>query len=328
MLWTRAVTGPGITLGYAGSLRLLQVIGVVGGLTLFGVLLRRFAGMGDGAARRLNDTAIRFTLPVGIFVAMHDAALDASALGAPAIGWLVTLLLLALGWVIARALGMNRRVSATFVLAATFGNTGFIGYPAVVALFGEEWLPQAVLIDQIGPGALAVTFGAFLAASASTRTDEPFRWQVELARVIRFPPLIALVAGVLWRALNLPAFPSSVSDPLLAFGALTVPLVMVAFGLLIRAGELRRALPSASGVVVLRLVVSPLATLLLGMALGLPPGPMAVATVQLAMPTMMLTLMLAVRYDLEPKLAAAYILATFVVSAFTLPLWVLFLGGM
>lgn len=315
------VSGPELTVGYEGSFRLIQVIAIIGALTLSGALARRIWGFGDRSAQRLNNTVIGFTLPIGIFVAMHNAPLAASDLLAPAVGWIVTLLLMGLGWVLTRILRLERRMAATFVLTATFGNTGFLGYPAVVALFGEKWLPQAVLIDQIGPGALAVTLGAFIAAHASTRPDDPFRWRTEAARILRFPPLLGLAAGSMWRLAGVPPLPEAMTGPLRLVGALTVPLVMVAFGLLIRADELRRALPTAGWVMGLRLVVSPLATLLLCTALGLEPGPTSVATIQMSVPTMMLTLVLAVRYGLEPKLTAAYILATFVVSTVTMPLW-------
>lgn len=301
-------------------LRLLAVIAMVALLTLVGTGLRRWLGWGDKAARRLNNLVLNFTLPVGIFVSMHNAQLGFSALKAPAAGWILTLLLLGLGWLLAGRFKLERRLAVTFMLTATFGNTAFLGYPAVVALFGEKWLPQAMLIDQLGSGALAVTLGAFIAASAATRPDDPFRWQVEIARILRFPPLLALGAGSLWRLTGVPALPDSLTVPMRLFGTLTVPVVMVAFGLLIRADALRQAFPSAYGVIALRLVISPLLMWGLCLLLGVDLGTAKVATLQMSVPTMMLTLMLAIRYDLEPQLTAAYILATFVVSMVTMPL--------
>lgn len=318
---------PTSVLGYAGTVRILEVIGVMAALTLVGWLLRRRFGLGGAAARRINDWVLNATLPVAIFTAMHAAPVDAGSLWAPLLTSVATVLVLVAAEGLGRVLRLERKARATFALAATFGNTGFIGYPVVVALFGEAWLPQAVLIDQIGPGAMAVTLGAYVAANASVSPQSRFAWREELRRVLLFPPLIALVVGATWRLLELPAAPRVLELPLQVFGAATVPLVMVAFGILLEAGALRSALGLAALVGLLRLVVSPVATLGLSAAAGLPPIPTAVATLQLAMPTMMFTLVLALRYELRPRLAAAFIFATMAASVVTLPLWVLALGA-
>lgn len=311
--------------GDMATIRMLEVIAVMAGMTLVGVALRRLGWMGTPAAHRMTRAIINVTLPVGVFVSLHAADLDAGALRAPVVATLVTVALMLLGWFAGGWLRLSRQDRASFVLAATFGNTMFMGYPVVVALLGEEALPQAVVTDQLGPGALVITVGAFFAAHAS-RSGGGFSWWAEFRHLLMFPPLVALAVAVGWRLMDLPHLAGPAASAARLVGASTVPLAMVSFGLLLNTGSLRQALLPAAAVTGLRLFVSPALTLLFAHLLALDPRTTASATLQLAMPTMMFTLVLALRYDLVPKKAAAYIFATMVASIVSLPLWVALLG--
>ena len=109
-------------------------------------------------------------------------------------------------------------------------------------------------------------------------------------------------------------------------GLLTVPLVMVAFGLVLRLGALTHVRKEAFFVGLLRLVVAPLLALVASRLVGLEDWRTSVVTLQAATPTMMFTLVLATRYGLDVERSAGFITATMVASAVTLPLWAAILG--
>ena len=159
-----------------------------------------------------------------------------------------------------------------------------------------------------------------LAMSATAGREVP--WRQELLALLRFPPLVALLAAILWRLAGLPHVPPMVDAALGLVSALTVPIVMISLGLVVRLGAMGRGWRLALLVAGLRLVVSPLLALGFCRAFGMAPLSTAVTTVELGMPTMMFTLMLAIRCGLDVDLSAAFVTTTLLGSLVTLPAWV------
>lgn len=307
--------------------RILVVLAVMSAFAGGGLGLRRLGWATPAAAPRLNAMALNVTVPAGVFLALHVFPVDRSLLGAPALMALLTFALWGLAELAGRALRLDARSRAVFVLAVTFGNTAFVGFPVVKAVLGDEGLSHAVLVDQVGAEPLAFTLGAIIAAAGAASVGERARWKRELVALLAFPPLWALGAGLAWSALGWPPLPEGLQVVLRWVSAGTVPLVMVALGLLVRAGALAKVGRAASAMAVLRLVVSPLLALVAARLTGLADLPTKVLTLESGMPTMMFTLVLVTRAGLDAELAAAFITASLLGAVVALPAWVAALGG-
>lgn len=301
---------------------ILQILVVMAALTLVGVGLRRW--LTGAHAARLNDVALKVTLPAAIFLSVHRLRLDAAVLVAPALFFVTTLLVWLIAEAVARQLALDAKAHATFVLSAVFGNIIYIGYPMAAALHGEAGLAQAILVDQVGLEPLAFTLGPLLAARGGA--PGTFSWRAQLAGLLRFPPLVAFAAGLMWNVGGLPPWPPAGQWLLRAAGLATVPLVMLAFGLVLRFGALRQVMKEAVGVGLLRLVVAPGLALVASRLVGLEDWRTSVVTLQAATPTMMFTLVLATRFGLDVERSAGFITATMLASAITLPVWAALLG--
>lgn len=299
----------------------LAIILPMAGFTLAGAFLRRRGLVGPDTAAKLNWFVLALTLPAGIFEALHVFALGAKALKPPAVVAVLTFVLWGLAAAASRLLRLTRGQAAVFQLAVIFANTAYIGFPVIALLYGREGLAQAVLIDQLSAKPLAFTLGAFLAAHGASDAAQPIAWRAELRALLMFPPLLALAAGLLWQFAGLPPLPEPIRAGLRGLSVLTVPLVMIALGFVIRLGALRTALGAALVVVALRLVVSPALALGAGKLLGLEQQALAVTTLESGMPTMIVTLVLALRYRLDVELCAALITVTMIAGCVTLPLW-------
>ena len=141
-----------------------------------------------------------------------------------------------------------------------------------------------------------------------------------LLRVVKFPPLWALVLGFTVMPAQPPAWLAGglqrLSDALL-------PLAMLTIGLSVRLSLPREELkPLASGLL-LKLALMPALAMALVPLLGLH-GAMARATVlESAMPPMVTAGALAIAHGLAPRLAAAMVGYGVLLSLLTLPLWAL-----
>lgn len=299
---------------------MLNVIGIMLGFTVVGLLLRRFGLVRPERAATLNRLALSVTLPAGIFRSLHAFPMDRSALGPPLVSDLVSFLFIGVGWGVARLLKLSRGHTVVFILSIVFSNTAFMGFPFIAAVYGQTGLPHAVLVDQLGMEPLVFTLGSAMAIGATAGRVVP--WRQELLALLRFPPLLTLAAAITWRLVGLPHVPPLVDSALGLLSNATVPIVMISLGLVVRLGAMGRGWKLALGVASLRLVLAPLTAWGLCHAFGLTPLQTAVTTVELGMPTMMFTLMLALRYGLDVELSAAFVTTTLIGSIATLPVWV------
>lgn len=216
-----------------------------------------------------------------------------------------------------RLLGIDRQRQGVLLLCVALGNTSFVGYPMVRALLGEPALPYAVVYDQFGTFVLLSTFGLYVLASYGGGPRPGL--QQMLGRVLRFPPVWALVLGLTL----MPATPPHwLGQALQMLADAMLPLVMLAVGLSIELKLPRAELPALGYGLLLKLVVLPALALPLAWLFGLSPLALQASVLESAMPSMVTAAALAMMQGLAPRLAAALVAYGIVLSLITLPAWV------
>jgi malate permease and related proteins len=222
----------------------------------------------------------------------------------------------------ARHFALDKGTQAVLLLTAGLGNTSFVGFPLTQAYFGDEGLRIAVICDQMNFIALA-TLGVMTALNASHSADSGMKTMVR--GIIRFPSYLAFVA-----ALILPRFISfEPLNPLLTkLGATLVPLALFSVGLQMQFSEWRRELPSLSLGLIYKLLIAP--GLVLGAALAFQlKGIIGQTSVfEAAMAPMVTSAILAVEYQLNPRLSNLMVSVGLLISIATTGLWWLILRMM
>lgn len=282
-----------------------------------GYALRKAGVVRPEAAADVTQVVIWLTLPCLILASLHGAPLGGMDLAMPALGWALSIASVMLGWGLARALKLPPGRAGALILALAFGNTTFLGYPVIDGLFPPPapQLTLAILFDQLGATFAVNTLGV---AIASASAGIPVSVRALGGRLLRFPPLWALVVGL---ALHAAVLPVGLLGFLRTVGALTIPLMLLAMGTSLRFGLWRQAGGLVAIAAPIKLVVMPAAMFLVVTALGLPVPHRQAAVLEAAMPTMFYSLALAVAFELEVPLVVNTIVLTTLLSAFTLPLW-------
>lgn len=280
-----------------------------------GIILRHFGFVRREDARVLNAVIVYIGLPAFVFGAVHGATLTGEALGMIAIAWAVFAVLFAISLLAARLMRLPGPRAGGFILAASLGNTGFIGYPMAANVLGAAAVPFAVFYDVFGTVLQLVGVGM----PASRRFVGSARVDVltTLRELATFPALVAAVAALLVRPL---AVPIPVSDWLDLIASMVAPLVMLSVGISLRP---RTVANFATELVVLggvRLLVGPALVLLAERVVGLPQAVFETALLQSGMPTMMLTLAVGERLGLDDEFIASAVFVTTAASALTIPL--------
>jgi predicted permease len=277
----------------------------------------------EALRHELNRMAINFFAPALFFAAGAKASFNQELLSIPVIVGLSTLasLALAAGLMFLTPLGRNVAcpTRGAVVLAAGFGNVLFFGYPFLSAVYGAAGERYPVYADVLATTPLVWSVGVWIAWRCGDHGDKSNFLSVWL----RLPPVWAFAAGVLVNALGLPL--DALASAARWVGSATIPLMLFVLGLSIPWDDLRLTRPVAA-VLVLKLLVAPLIALLGVSALvGARTDPHTAAILEMAMPTMVVSIALADRFGLDIRTAGLALGWTSLAGIVTLPLWLMFL---
>lgn len=182
------------------------------------------------------------------------------------------------GWTVARAVGLDRRLIAVFVLSVTLMNAGNYGIPLNRFAFGAEGEARAMIFFVITV-AFSNTFGVFLASSGTVSTRRALR------NMLSVPLPYAVVAGFALNGLDI-TLPTPVARATSLLAQASVPAMLTVLGFQLSRAPLRvRALRAVLLAVGMRLALAPVIALPLVALLDLSGVGRQVALVQSSMPT-------------------------------------------
>nr|WP_242481902.1 AEC family transporter [Paracraurococcus ruber] len=233
--------------------------------------------------------------------------------------WLALLGGGALSLLLARLAGLDHpATTSVFQGGIRFNN--LMGFAITGALFGAAGTALgAVATGLIVPFVQTLTSLVF--ASGGGRGFSAGRAARQL---LLNPLLLACLAGFAISLLG--GLPPGIAPLMRTTGQASVALGLLCVGAALSPGALRGRLPLQLATCVIKLVLVPALTLLLGRALGLDPLPLAVALVFMALPTATTSYVMARAMGGDAPLMAALTTLEHLLSVVTLPLWILLLG--
>jgi hypothetical protein len=284
-----------------------------------GYLLRRSGRLPPAGADALNVVVVDVTLPALILATLNGRPLAWSAARAVLASAIALLAAFALALLLARALRLGRPARAAAALASSFSNTSFLGIPLILALYPRDPVaaPTAVVID-----AFITTLGLYTLGVAWARREGEGRAEptVSPLRGLVSPATVSVLVAL---ALNIAhvRLPDAIERPLLLLGNATAPLVFLALGMRLDLGALRGRARALVAIAAIKQLVAPAVALGAAIALGLRGSEAQVTVLESAMPTSMMSAVIAARYGCDGALGTAAVVTTLLLSAATLPLW-------
>ena len=295
-------------------------------LIFVGFLCRRADILGPNSTRELNRFVVYLALPALLFDIMAHTTWV--ALYQPRFIAAFTLsCFIIFALTIALRLRRGRHLADVSIdgLNAAYANTGFIGFPLSILVFGRGSLTLTTIAAIITVCVLFAVAIVLIEIGLQTETHP-----VHLARkvglsLIKNPLLVSPVLGALWAATGVP-LPASAESFFKLLGDAASPCALVALGLFL--GERRRtetvALPAPGDqtgglmLVGLKLILQPaLAWLLATQVFHLGPAVTRLTVVLSALPTGTGPFMLAEFYGREARVTANAILISTILSLVT-----------
>ncbi len=322
MYWTKVdVTGSILHLWFLGAIltNLLELYVKLGGLVLVGFILGRKLPV--TVPTLLGQFLFWVGVPISIVSFLRQSNLSGEIWIAPAIAYLAILLGAFLAWLGIKGQAYFRNIvhqpptQASLILAAMFGNTGYLGYPITLAMVGKEYFAWALFYDLLGsfPGTYAL--GVLLAARFGGGVQN--HWQIAKAILIN-PALWGFGFGLLFRQV---AIPTVAEFCLEKFAWSSVALSLVLIGMRLALLKSWRSLPQAGMSLGIKMLVVPLILGTILPLLGITGAIAKVIVLQMAMPPAFATLVIAETFNLDRDLAVTALAAGAILLLVTLPVW-------
>lgn len=283
-----------------------------------GILFRVRKIFPESTAHVLNRFIIYISLPALTLKELHRVSLNWHSLPAIGMAWLHYFLAALFFVAVASRLRLSRKSLGTLILTGGLGNTSFVGFPLLEALYGAGALSLGVLIDQPGTFLVTGTLGVFTACLYSAQKP---KLGMVLKKIFLFPPFQAVLLALVLHPVT---FPTAVTTILEKLAITLIPLALVAVGFQLRLDRvsLRKEWPALMLGLGFKLLVAPLLICLIYVGLFHGHGrDMQIILTEAAMAPMITAGILASEYDLNAELASLMIGVGIPLSLLTVPLW-------
>jgi len=224
-----------------------------------------------------------------------------------------------IAWIVGKLLKLERRMLAGVLITSMFMNAGNYGLSVVLFAYGETALSYASLYFVIS-GILAYTLGVIIASLGSTSFSQA------IINLLKIPMLYAVTLALIYNRTGW-IIPIPIDRAINLLGDASIPTMIVLLGLQIRTAEWSQKMKPLLIAGTMRLLISPLLTLLLGPAFGINGLARQAIVTESAMPTAVLTTVLATEYNTEPSFVTSVVFVTTLISPITLTPLLALLGA-
>ena len=295
-----------------------EVILVPTVMILLGILLKQINFLKQSDRELLSKIVLYIALPAMIFTNLKDANISSDMAYLPILGLVTSGLLLIVAYLYCRACNYSKKTTWTIMIAASIMNTGFIGFPVSLGVFGNEGFLNAVFFD-LSTSLLVVVYGIVLARQFGGNTREV------LKKAVFFMPIWGVIFGLIFNVFDIP-LTYTVDSILNYFGNATIPLIMLSIGLSLDFRNVGQNLKDSLVVSIIKLVISPLIIFVLATWLNIGGTALNIAVLEAGMSTAGNALVLAIEYGLDADLMGSMIFTNVVLSIFSLTAIISLLG--
>lgn len=290
----------------------VEIILVPAVMILLGILLKKLGVLVEKDGNTLVKIVLDVSLPSLIFINVSSSVINGEMLFMPIIAFGLSIICIFIAYIYSKLRGYGKIKTWTIIILLSMINTGFIGYPVVLGVFGNEGFLYAVFYD-FSTSILLVIFGMILTSLFGGNKKKVIK------NSLTFVPLWAVIIGVIFNVLHI-GLPYVLESSLNYLGASTIPLIMLSIGLKIRFENFKSSVSDTLFITVSRLLLSPIILYTILTQFGFTGFLLNVSVLQSAMPTAMNSLVLAITYDLDMNITNSVIVLTTICSVVTLPL--------
>ena len=280
--------------------------------------MQRLAAFPKNGHLALNQFVIFVSLPALALFYIPKISISTNLLYPLGVAWIGFGLSFLFFYTIGKRLGWPKRLIGCLIITAGLGNTSFVGFPIIQALYGDEGLKTAIIVDQPGTFVVMATLGLITAAIFAKGDANPKQIAV---KILLFPPFIAFVIAVMMNLFKVD-FGEHFQPVFQKLGATVTPVALVSVGLQLKVDKRSQHWKFLRLGLLFKLIITPaIFFLLYKIILGGKGMTVDVSIMESAMAPMITGAILASNYGLKPKLSSMMVGIGIPLSFLTLAFW-------
>ncbi len=219
-----------------------------------------------------------------------------------------------LGKIINRIFPFPKKDWPVYECMVVFANTGFMGYPVLLDVFGQEAVFYASLIH------MAFNFFVYTYAIMCLTKSDDSEFKLNFKQLLT-PGIVLIFIGILIYLFDI-QLPSVLMDTINSVGSLTAPLSMMMIGSSLAVYPIKDSFTDWRSYVFafVRLIIVPFVTMIVCRLLHINPYYANITIITNAMPVGSMVLMLATQYNANVKIVTKNIVVSTLLSVITIPI--------
>ncbi len=219
-----------------------------------------------------------------------------------------------LGKIINRIFPFPKKDWPVYECMVVFANTGFMGYPVLLDVFGQEAVFYASLIH------MAFNFFVYTYAIMCLTKGDDSEFKLNFKQLLT-PGIILIFVGIFIYLFDI-QLPSVLMDTINSVGSLTAPLSMMMIGSSLAVYPIKDSFTDWRSYVFafVRLMIVPFVTMIMCRLLHMDSYYANITIITNAMPVGSMVLMLATQYNANVKIVTRNIIVSTLLSVITIPI--------
>ncbi|MFR6310847.1 AEC family transporter [Anaerofustis stercorihominis] len=269
------------------------------------------------SAKRMNILLLNVTTPCLILGSVSSGEVpykNSTIFTILLIAFLMYLILPFIAFILNKVLKVEKENFGLYLFMTVFSNIGFMGYPVVKTIFGDNAVFLCSLFNMIF-GLFAYSLGIYL-----FNMDKGKNLKFDIKEIIN-PAMIASILALLIFLLNV-KLPTIISNTFISIGSITSPLAMMLIGSSLATMPIKEIFKEYKlyPYTLIKQIIIPLLALIILKPILTDPLILGITIVVLAMPIGNISNIFANRFDGNYKLASKGIFITTICSFITIPI--------
>jgi predicted permease len=283
-----------------------------------GLILQIVKNFPTTGYKTLNQFVIHVSLPALALYYIPKIELSSKLLYPLGVAWVGFLMSFLFFNLLGKYFGWSRKLIGCLVITAGLGNTSFLGFPIIEALYGKEGLQTAIIVDQPGSFVVLATVAVIVASMYSKNTTS---FPIIAKKILFFPPFIAFAVACVMNICKV----DFVNEMQLVFqklGNTVSPIALIAVGLQLKFDRNSQHWQFLGLGLFFKLIITPaFFYMLYVLILGKKGTMIDVSIMESAMAPMITASILASTNGLKPKLSSMMLGFGIPLSFLTLAFW-------
>ncbi len=226
--------------------------------------------------------------------------IDMTLLLAPSIYLLIVGVLVTVSALVAKLLFENKKEYSIATVAAIIGNTGNLGIPINIAIFGEESIPYTTIVNLVNVF-IVYTIGVYYYSRGT------YDAKTSLMNIVKLPILWAAILAILLSVYRVPIHDSIMNMLMMgAYASMTMQLFL--FGIYLYGTKIKEISKRlVIWVLTFKFIILPLIAFIVLINIEMDPMIKGIIFIELMMPLAVANVNLASLYDCNPRVVTALV---------------------